>query len=216
MIELNPSLTKGGVFMKKSALLSALVLVSVSSLSFAASLHSLSKDQVMNALQDKTITSIPVITLNGQIINNNTFTGYFGKNGQLSGQLTNAPTNGDPQSDQGTWQVKPNGVTCVTWQHWNQGKPVCIYLYDAKNSLIFINTISGNFESMVLKNTIQNGNQVQNAGQMQGPSQMQQGVGQMQGPSQMQPGANQMRNTDQMQNGTMPTSQSPQQPQPSY
>lgn len=200
--------------MKKSALLSALVLVSVSSLSFAGSLHSLGKAQVLDALQNTTITTISVITLNGKIVNN-TFTGYLGKNGQMFGQLTNAPTNGDPQSDQGTWQVKPNGVTCVTWQHWNQGRPVCLYVYDAQNSLIFVNATTGKFESMVLNDNIKDGNQMQNAGQMQGTGQMQQGTGQMQNGmmpnSQMQSG--QMQNgqmpNSQMQNGTMQNGQMP-------
>ena len=98
--------------MNKLALLAGAALLTLSSLSFAASLQSLNKSQVTHEVQGKTITTIPLVTLNDQLITN-TFTGFFDKNGELKGQLANKPDNG-PQTDSGKWQVKADGTLCAT------------------------------------------------------------------------------------------------------
>lgn len=144
--------------MKKSVLLSALVLLSASTFSFGALLQSLNKTQVMSAMQGKTITTIPLVTIDNQLVNN-TFTGFFGQDGKAQAQFTNKPDN-QPQTDQGTWMVKADGTMCVTWQHWNQNKPICLAVYKLKNGIVFINTDSKKFESMVLDDNIKSGNQV--------------------------------------------------------
>jgi len=144
--------------MKKSILLLIAALLSFSTLSFGASLQSLSKQQVLNTLQDKTMTTIHLITMNKQLVDN-ALTIYFDKQGQVSGQLVNKPDN-NPQTDQGTWLVKSNGTLCVTWQSWNQNKPICVYVYKLNNSIAFINLDTNNFESLVLNDEIKTGNQL--------------------------------------------------------
>ena len=144
--------------MKKSAFLIAPLLLSICTLSFAASLQSLNKQQVTKLLQDKTMTTVPLVTLNKQLVSN-TLSVYLDKQGKLNGQFANKPDN-DPQTDQGKWTVKSNGVLCATWDHWNQSNPICVFVYKTSNSVIFINQQSNKFESMALEDNIKDGNQI--------------------------------------------------------
>lgn len=144
--------------MKKLLLLSSALLWAVCSVSFANSLESLSKTQVTQVIEGKTITTVPLATLNGQLINNS-FTGYFDKSGKIQGQFTDKPSNG-PQSDQGTWMVKSDGTICATWQHWDNGQPICVSVYKVSNGILFINTQNKKFESMVLEENIKTGDQL--------------------------------------------------------
>jgi hypothetical protein len=111
----------------------------------------------MKTLEDKTINTIPLASLHGNLIPNSVSV-YFGKAGKLMGQFANKPEN-DPQSDQGTWQVKTDGQICVSWKVWTNDKPICVYAYKLANSLVFINT-DHKFESMVISENIQSGNQL--------------------------------------------------------
>ncbi len=142
--------------MKKLALIFFVLSLS-SSLGYAATLQSMSKAEITQALEDKTIVTIPVVTLHGNLVSN-TASIYFGKDGLLVGQFANKPDN-DPQNDQGTWQAKANGQVCVNWKVWTNGKETCVYTYKLANGLIFINT-NHKFESMALSNNIQSGNKI--------------------------------------------------------
>lgn len=145
--------------MKKIVLLVTAALLSVCTLSFgASSLQPLDKSQATQTIQDKTITTIPMVTLNGQLINN-TFTGYFDKTGTVKGQLANKPDN-DPQTDQGTWMVKSDGTLCATWQHWDNSKPICVSIYKLNNGILFVNQQTKKFESYILQENIKSGNQI--------------------------------------------------------
>lgn len=143
--------------MKKLALWSVILLFS-STLGFAATLKSLNKEQVTSVFQDKTITTIPLLTLNDKLVNN-TITIYLAKDGKMNGQFATKPEN-DPQSDQGTWLVKTNGALCATWQHMNNQKPICVAVYKLNNSLVLVNADTNKFESMVLNENIKDGNQM--------------------------------------------------------
>lgn len=140
--------------MKKTLVLST-ILISCCSFSYAASLSSMNKDQVVQALQDQTLTTIPLATLEDQLITNSA-TIYFDKQNQISGKFAHKPTN-DPQSDKGTWEVKDDGSLCITWQHWFKSQPFCDYVYDANNSLLFMKG-DNTFASLVLKKNIKAGN----------------------------------------------------------
>lgn len=143
--------------MKKSLLLLAATL-SVSSLALAGSLQSLNKSQVTNEFQDKTITTISLVTINDKL-EQNAFTGYFNKNGQLNGQFANKPEN-DPQNDQGKWTVKTDGTLCATWDHWNKGNPICVSVYKLKNGYLFVNQGNKKIETVILDENIKSGNQL--------------------------------------------------------
>lgn len=142
--------------MKKLTVVCGLIALCCS-FSYAASMQSLNKNQVMKTLEDKTITTVPLVTLHGNLVTN-TATVYFGKKGEVVGEFENKPEN-DPQSDQGTWQAKADGQICVTWKAWTKDKPTCVYTYKLANGLVFVNT-ANKFESMVLTNGIQSGNRV--------------------------------------------------------
>lgn len=144
--------------MKKLIVVASTVLFAISSVAFATSMQSLNKSQVTKSIEDKTITTIPLVTVNGQLTNN-TFTGYFNKNGQLNGQLTNKPDDG-PQADQGKWMVKADGALCATWDNWNKGKSICVAVYKLQNGMLFVNTENKKIETMVLDSNIQAGNKI--------------------------------------------------------
>lgn len=143
--------------MKKLLLFTA-VLLSVSSASFAATLNSMNKAEIMKTLSEKTLTTIPLVTINAKLVNNS-FSGYLDKSGKVTGQMSNKPEGNDPQNDEGTWKVSDEGVLCVTWQHWNQAKPICTHVYNLKNSLVFMN-LKNTLETLALKNDIKSGNQL--------------------------------------------------------
>lgn len=145
--------------MKKLAiLLTAVTLLSFSSLSFAASLQSLSKEQIIQALQDKTITIVPLVTHNGQLINN-PIIASFNKQNQINAKFS-TPVDDEPQTEQGTWKVDENGMLCVTWQHWFAQKPICVFTYSFNNSLIFVNREGNKIEMLTFKINDELNNQV--------------------------------------------------------
>lgn len=144
--------------MKKIAILSTGLLMIASSMVCATSMQSLNKTQVTKELQGKTITTIPLVTLNNEFMTN-TFTGYFDTTGQIQGQFATKPDN-DPQNDQGTWVVKSDGTLCATWQHWDKSKPICVTVYKLSNGLIFINQTNKKLETLILDENIKDGNHI--------------------------------------------------------
>lgn len=142
--------------MKKIAIISLAVVMSTAG--FAASMNSLNKNELTNMISDKTITSVPLITMDNQLTPN-TFTGYFGKDGTINGKLSNQPENG-PQADNGTYKINADGSLCVTWQHWNNTSPICVSAYKVGNGLMLVNTKSHDFETLLLSSDIKTGNQI--------------------------------------------------------
>jgi hypothetical protein len=138
-------------------LILSLLLLPLTSISFAMSLTPLNRSAATSEIADKTMTTISAATLDGKVIADS-FTGYFGKDGKMMGKFANAPTDG-PQSDQGTWLVKSDGKVCVTWQHWNNAKEKCVALYKLSNALLIVNASNG-FESLVLASDLKPGNQM--------------------------------------------------------
>ncbi len=145
--------------MKKSAL-SVLVLWFVSTLCFAAPLNSLSKDQVIQNLQDKTLTLVPLMTSDGALINNS-ITAYFSPQGQVTGKVATKFDEDDPQLDQGTWVVDADGMLCTTWQHWDIKRAICVVMYEFDNGFIFVDPKTNKVQMIAFKINTETGNQVQ-------------------------------------------------------
>jgi len=137
---------------------SAALALAFSGLTHATSLQSLSESQVSSQVIGKTITTIPLVTMDGSLTNN-TFTGYFNTNGELEGRMANQPENG-PITDKGTWSLKTDGTLCATWNHWNSSKPICVSIYKVKNGLLFVNQQSHKLETIVLEENIKSGNKI--------------------------------------------------------
>ena len=123
----------------------------------AATLHSLDKEKVTQLIKDHTLTTISTVTLNGEI-QNNTFTCFLNKNGKIKGEFSQKLEN-DPQQDEGKWTVQKDGGLCFIWDNWGNGKQSCMYAYETKNMIIFVNK-NGKFESAALKDEIKSGNQM--------------------------------------------------------
>lgn len=140
--------------MKKLLALASTLLL-VPSLSFAGTLTSMNKDEVISAISDKTFTTISAATLNDKVIADS-FTGYFSKDGKMSGKFEKKPE-GSPQSDTGTWKVNSDGALCYKWEKWDNGKEECVAVYKLSNGLLVVNSSNG-FESFILDKSIKSGN----------------------------------------------------------
>ena len=110
---------------------SILVLLFLFTSSFASSIDTMNKYEAMNALSDKTITTLSVSTLNGKLIANK-FTGYFGKKGELVGFFARKP-DGALKYDKGGWALNSDGKVCLRWKQWFDGKEHCVFLYKLSN-----------------------------------------------------------------------------------
>ena len=141
----------------KKLILATAILLSFSTISMANSLQSLDKSSVKSLLDNKTITTISLTTLNGKT-QDNVFTGYLSQDGKTNGSFASAPAN-QPQTDTGTWKVNDDGQLCMAWQHWNNAKEFCMSLYKTNNSIIFINQ-QNKLESVVMLDKIRSGNKM--------------------------------------------------------
>lgn len=145
--------------MKKLQLASTIALLFVTSLCFATNLESLNKAQVTKQVQGNTITTVPMATLQGKLLNNNPVTVFFDKNGSVRGQFAEKPADSD-QTDTGTWKVSADGTLCATWQHWDNSKPICVQVYNLNNALVFVNAKNKKFETMIMMENIKSGNKM--------------------------------------------------------
>ncbi len=120
-------------------------------------ISSISKEKVLNTIVNKTLTSIPYSNIGSELVPYS-LSFYFADDNKVNGKLTNKPTN-EPQQDLGIWTVDNDGKLCITWNYWNASKPFCAYLYDANNSIIFLDP-DNKFVSMVVKSNIVAGNHI--------------------------------------------------------
>lgn len=141
--------------MKKKIVLS-LALLSLSSLSLATSLTSMTGSQAKSAISDKTITTVSKATLNGKLVDNS-FIGYFNKDGTMVGKFASPLSDGGPQTDKGKWKIQANGQLCFTWENWDQGQQRCVTFFKLNNALLVIGP-QNKFETLILDDNIQSGN----------------------------------------------------------
>lgn len=126
--------------------------------SHVATIRSMTKEQVLKIVQNQTLISIPWTTL-GKEFFPDSLAIYYGYNNKAHAKLNNKPMTNDPQIDLGIWTVDEDGKLCITWNYWYQSLPSCTYLYDAKNSIIFLDA-ENTFVSLVPKTNIKSGNQL--------------------------------------------------------
>ncbi len=141
-----------------SSIISSLMLI-VPALSFAAghTLKPMTGDEIKTSLTDKTITTIPATTLNGKIVANS-FTGYFGRDGKLTGQFAQKPEDG-PQKDTGIWKVNADQMLCFKWDNWDSNTERCVSLYRLNNGILVLNIDDG-FETVIVERSTQPGNKL--------------------------------------------------------
>lgn len=144
--------------MKKSISVIFGILVSFNSMCFAATLNTLTKDQVIQAFVNKTSTSIATDNLNGRTIEN-TFAMFLDDKGNIVGKMSHKPAN-EPQMDKGIYSIDEDGTTYITWQHWDAAKKLCIHVFNTENA--YINVDCDNvFHTAFMKDSIKVGNQLQ-------------------------------------------------------
>ncbi len=143
--------------MKKLALAIGSTLMIASPWCFAATLSSMTQDQINQTFAGKTMTTIPTTLMNNQP-QENKFTFYLDNQGKISGKFTNSLGNA-PQNDQGTYTVKSDGSLCMTWQKWSNAQETCANVYETANGYLFIDA-DNNFHTFVMKSDLHSGNQV--------------------------------------------------------
>jgi hypothetical protein len=124
--------------MKKQLVIFAALIVT-NSLSLGATLSSINQDQFIKSFVGKTFsakTSISTTQLNGKEIDNSV-TVYMDNKGTIQGKYTHKPAHA-PQTDQGVYSIKDDGMICMTWQHWFNGKEECVYAYDTQNAYVMV------------------------------------------------------------------------------
>jgi hypothetical protein len=134
------------------------LMMAVTTASYAVTMESLGQEKIKKLLENHTMTTVSMITLNGKMVNN-TFTGYLSRDGKIVGQLADKP-GAARQGDKGTWTVTANGLFCVKWEKWQDAKETCANVYETKNMLIFVDATTGKFESAVPLEHVKEGDQM--------------------------------------------------------
>jgi len=143
---------------KLSNLILFISFIAMSSLSMAATLTSMNKEQIKQAFINKTSTSIATDNLNGRDINN-TFSFYLDEKGNLFGKMAKKPAD-QPQTDKGVYTIKDDGTIYLTWQHWDGAKQLCFHIFNTQNAFITVDC-NNVFHSAFMKAAIKPGNHLE-------------------------------------------------------
>lgn len=145
--------------MRKTVLLiTGTILLMLSSLSFSATLTSMSKVQFEHVFVNKTVTSIATDNLNGRTINNK-FSMFLDEQGHIWGRMLHKPIN-EPQTDKGKYVINADGTFYITWQHWDNAKRLCGHVFETKNAYISIGC-DDVFHTAFMKASVQFGNHLE-------------------------------------------------------
>lgn len=144
--------------MNKIKLIAGFFLLVLSFTCFSATLNSLTKKEFLADFVGKTMVTVPLATMNNKLIDDS-FSGYFNKNGEVVGKFAKALKNKEPQKDKGKWEVKDDGSFCIKWQHWFKDKEICMVVYELDNGYLFINAEKNKLGSFATKPLL-DGNQV--------------------------------------------------------
>lgn len=138
--------------MRKPLVLFAFLILSVTNLSLAASLNSMTKTQMEKAFLEKTVTASSIEFVEGKPVPN-TFSMYMGSHGNITAKLAEKPKN-EQQMDKGYYIIKEDGTLRIQWENWDKGKELCFHIYDTKNAYVSI-TCAGEFAMAYLKTSVQ-------------------------------------------------------------
>ena len=127
----------------------------MNSLSFAATLQSLSKQQFERAFVNKTATSVGTIQSNGTPLHI-PFSMFLDNHGRIWATLAAQPANNMPQTDEGVYTVGKDGSLYITWNHWFHSKRLCAHLFNTKNGYIVVGC-DNVFQTIFMKNAIVSG-----------------------------------------------------------
>jgi hypothetical protein len=131
--------------------------LAISTVSFGATLNSLSKEQLVSAFVNKTSVSIATDNLNGKTINN-TFSMFLGDQGRIIGRMSVKPAH-EPQTDTGVYSIDNDGTAYITWKHWDGAKKLCFHVFNTENTYISVGC-DHVFHTAFMKDAIKPGNQL--------------------------------------------------------
>ncbi|MDP1880413.1 MAG: hypothetical protein Q8K60_05690 [Parachlamydiaceae bacterium] len=131
------------------------IIIGINSLAYGASLNSLDKEKIENALVNKTLVSIGTDNLNGKTIEN-TFSMYLDNKGNILGKMGHKPVD-EPQNDKGVYIINDDGSFSITWEHWDGAKQISGHLYETENAYISIDD-QNVFHTAFMKESIKTGN----------------------------------------------------------
>lgn len=147
---------RGNMKLSKKPIYFSILVLSASSAS-AATLTSMTKAQIENAVINKTLVSIPTDNLNGKTINN-TFSMYLDGKGHIYGKMAHKP-DGELQADQGVYTLKDDGTVTITWNHWDKKETLYAQLFETKNAYLAIDN-NNVFHTVYMKESILSGNKI--------------------------------------------------------
>jgi hypothetical protein len=127
----------------------------INSLSFGATLTSMTKKEVKKEFINKTLISVPVDNLNGKTIEN-IFSMFLDEKGIIFGKMSQ-PLENEPQTDKGVYSIQDDGTVYITWEHWDGAKKLCANFFDTQNAYIAIDC-DHVFHTIFLKDSVQEGN----------------------------------------------------------
>jgi len=123
----------------------------------AATLQSMTKEQIKQTIINKTLISIPTDNLNGKTINN-TFSMYMDDNGHIYGNMSLKPDN-EPQTDKGIYTLEDDGTVTIIWDHWDRKEKLFAQLFETKNAFLAVG-LDHVFHTAYLKESILPGNKL--------------------------------------------------------
>ncbi len=127
-------------------------ILAISTTCFGVTLYSMSKNQIMQALVNKTCA---VDNLNGRTVDN-AFSIFMDNQGNIFGEMARKSVD-EPQTDKGVYIIKKDGTLYIKWQHWDGGKKVCLHMFNFQNAYISVGC-NNKFHIAFMKNAIQSGN----------------------------------------------------------
>lgn len=127
------------------------MIVTLPSYTMAATLHSMTKEQVQKTFINKTLVSISTDNLNGKTINN-TFIMYMDDKGKIYGEMSHKPKD-EPQSDNGVYTLENDGTISITWNHWDKHEKLYAQFYEMKNAYLAVSS-DGVFHTVFMKEAI--------------------------------------------------------------
>lgn len=122
---------------------------------YSATLKSLDKEKIEQAVVNKTLVSIGTDNLNGKTIDN-TFSMYLDDKGNVFGKMGQKPAD-EPQKDRGICIFNDDGSFSITWEHWDGEKEIRGFLFETENAYISIDD-QNIFHTVFMKESIKKGN----------------------------------------------------------
>lgn len=133
--------------------------ICVNSFAYGATLQSLDKEKIKQAVVNKTLVSIGTDNLNGKTIDN-TFSMYIDDKGSIFGKMGQKPAD-EPQKDKGTCIFNDDGSFSITWEYWDGAKEIRGNFFETENAYISIDD-QNVFHTVFMKDSIKTGNQLIN------------------------------------------------------